>query len=383
MYIQRQLSSQLKKLAPFYPILSVSGPRQSGKTTLVREVFPDYAYVNLERLDDRLAAEEDPRRFLAQYEDRGLIIDEAQKVPALFSYLQVLLDERGAVGQFVLTGSQNFLLLEQVSQSLAGRVAPHTLLPFSHQELAASTHLSLDESLFKGGYPVLYDRGVPPPLYYPAYIQTYVERDVRSLRNIGDLSAFQRFLRVCAGRVGQLLDLSGLGNYKTVRAWISVLEASYIAFLLYPHHENFAKRLIKSPKLYFYDTGLLCSLLGLESADQLATHYLRGAIFENWVIAEVIKQHVNAGRRPDLYFWRDNIGNELDLLYERGGRRQVVEIKAGATLGTDQFKGLRYYKKLATALPVEQNYYLIYGGEEHQERAHGIVLGWQDIGELV
>ena len=383
MYIQRQLSSQLKKLAPFYPILSVSGPRQSGKTTLVREVFPDYAYVNLERLDDRLAAEEDPRRFLAQYEDRGLIIDEAQKVPALFSYLQVLVDERGAVGQFVLTGSQNFLLLEQVSQSLAGRVAPHTLLPFSHQELAASTHLSLDESLFKGGYPVLYDRGVPPPLYYPAYIQTYVERDVRSLRNIGDLSAFQRFLRVCAGRVGQLLDLSGLGNYKTVRAWISVLEASYIAFLLYPHHENFAKRLIKSPKLYFYDTGLLCSLLGLESADQLATHYLRGAIFENWVIAEVIKQHVNAGRRPDLYFWRDNIGNELDLLYERGGRRQVVEIKAGATLGTDQFKGLRYYKKLATALPVEQNYYLIYGGEEHQERAHGIVLGWQDIGELV
>ena len=383
MYIQRQLSSQLKKLAPFYPILSVSGPRQSGKTTLVREVFPDYAYVNLERLDDRLAAEEDPRRFLAQYEDRGLIIDEAQKVPALFSYLQVLVDERGAVGQFVLTGSQNFLLLEQVSQSLAGRVAPHTLLPFSHQELAASTHLSLDESLFKGGYPVLYDRGVPPPLYYPAYIQTYVERDVRSLRNVGDLSAFQRFLRVCAGRVGQLLDLSGLGNYKTVCAWISVLEASYIAFLLYPHHENFAKRLIKSPKLYFYDTGLLCSLLGLESADQLATHYLRGAIFENWVIAEVIKQHVNAGRRPDLYFWRDNIGNELDLLYERGGWRQVVEIKAGATLGTDQFKGLRYYKKLATALPVEQNYYLIYGGEERQERAHGIVLGWRDIGELV
>ena len=172
-------------------------------------------------------------------------------------------------------------------------------------------------------------------------------------------------------------------NYKTVRAWISVLEASYIAFLLYPHHDNFSKRLIKSPKLYFYDTGLLCSLLGLESADQLATHYLRGAIFENWVIAEIIKQHVNAGRRPDLYFWRDNIGNELDLLYERGDRRQVVEIKAGATLGTDQFKGLRYYKKLATALPVEQDYYLIYGGEERQERTHGVVLGWRDIGELV
>ena len=211
---------------------------------------------------------------------------------------------------------------------------------------------------------------------------------MRSLRNIGDLSAFQRFLRVCAGRVGQLLDLSGLGNdlginYKTVRAWISVLEASYIAFLLYPHHENFSKRLIKSPKLYFYDTGLLCSLLGLEAADQLATHYLRGAIFENWVIAEIIKQHVNAGRRPDLYFWRDNIGNELDLLYERGGRRQVIEIKAGTTLGTDQFKGLRYYRKLATALPVEQDYYLIYGGEERQERAHGTVLGWRDIGELI
>ena len=321
---------------------------------------------------------------MERYEDRGLIIDEAQKVPALFSYLQVLVDERGTMGQFVLTGSQNFLLLEQVSQSLAGRVALHTLLPFSQQELATNADLSLDESLFRGGYPVLYDRGVAPLDYYPAYIQTYVERDVRSLRNIGDLSAFQRFLRVCAGRVGQLLDLSSLGNdlginYKTVSAWISVLEASYIAFLLYPHHENFAKRLIKSPKLYFYDTGLLCSLLGLESADQLVTHYLRGAIFENWVIAEVVKQHVNAGRRPDLYFWRDNIGNELDLLYERGGRRQVVEIKSGATLGTDQFKGLRYYKKLATALPMEQDYYLIYGGEERQERAHGIVLGWRDI----
>ena len=207
MYIQRQLSSQLKKLASLYPILSVSGPRQSGKTTL--EVFPDYAYVNLERLDDRLAAEEDPRRFLERYEGRGLIIDEAQKVPALFSYLQVLVDERGTMGQFVLTGSQNFLLLEQVSQSLAGRVALHTLLPFSQQELATNADLSLDESLFKGGYPVLYDRGVAPLDYYPAYIQTYVERDVRR-RNIGDLSAFQRFLRVCAGRVGQLLDLSSL-----------------------------------------------------------------------------------------------------------------------------------------------------------------------------
>ena len=184
-----------------------------------------------------------------------------------------------------------------------------------------------------------------------------------------------------------MLDLSGLGNdlginYKTVRAWISVLEASYVAFLLPPHHENFSKRLIKSPKLYFHDTGLLCSLLGLESAEQLATHYLRGAIFENWVISEIIKEHVNAGRRPDLYFWRDNTGNELDLLYERSGRRQVVEIKAGATLGTDQFKGLRYYRKLATAVPVEQDYYLVYGGEERQDRAHGTVLGWRDIGAV-
>ena len=388
MRIQRQLGPQLQKLARVYPILSVSGPRQSGKTTLVRGVFPDYAYVNLERLDDRAAAEEDPRRFLERHGDRGVIIDEAQKVPALFSYLQALADERGAMGEFVLTGSQNFLLLEQVSQSLAGRVAPLTLLPFSRQELAAAAPASsLEETLFKGGYPVLYDRAVNPPDYYPAYIQTYVERDVRSLRNIGDLSGFQRFLRVCAGRAGQRVDLSGMGNdlginYKTVSAWISVLEASYIAFLLYPHHENFAKRLIKSPKLYFHDTGLLCSLLGLESAGQVATHYLRGPIFENWVIAETIKQHVHAGRRPDLYFWRDNTGNEVDLLYERGGRRQVVEIKAGATLGTDQFKGLRYYRKLAAALPMEQDYYLVYGGEGRQDRAHGMVLGWQEFGEL-
>ena len=386
--IRRHLGTHLQELARFYPILSVSGPRQSGKTTLVRGVFPDYAYVNLERLDDRSAAEEDPRRFLDRHGDRGLIIDEAQKVPPLFSYLQALVDERGAMGQFVLTGSQNFLLMEQVSQSLAGRVAPLTLLPFSRQELGAGAPASLDESLFKGGYPVLYDRGIDPPGYYPAYIQTYVERDVRSLRNIGDLGAFQRFLMACAGRVGQLLDLSGLGNdlginYKTARAWISVLEASYIAFLLPPHHENFSKRLLKSPKLYFHDTGLLCSLLRLESAAQLATHHLRGAIFENWVISEIVKEHVNAGRRPDLYFWRDNTGNELDLLYERGGRRQVVEIKAGTTLGTDQFKGLRYYRKLATDLPVEQDYYLVYGGEERQDRAHGTVLGWRDAGALI
>ena len=387
MRVQRHLGGHLQKLARLYPILSVSGPRQSGKTTLVRGVFLDHAHVDLERTDHRSAAEEDPRRFLERFGDQGLIIDEAQKVPALFSYLQVLVDERGSMGQFVLTGSQNFLLMEQVSQSLAGRVAPLTLLPFSRRELGAGAPASLDESLFKGGYPVLYDRGIDAPGYYPAYIQTYVERDVRSLRNIGDLGAFQRFLMACAGRVGQLLDLSGLGNdlgvnYKTVRAWISVLEASYVAFLLPPHHENFAKRLIKSPKLYFHDTGLLCSLLRLESAAQLATHYLRGAIFENWVISEVIKEHVNAGRRPDLYFWRDNTGNELDLLYERGGRRQVVEIKAGTTIGTDQFKGLRYYRKLATDLPVEQDYYLVYGGEESQDRAHGTVLGWRDTGEL-
>ncbi|MBT4504436.1 MAG: ATP-binding protein [Gemmatimonadetes bacterium] len=388
--IRRNLALYLKKMADFFPVLSVSGPRQSGKTTLVRSVFPDREYVNLERLDDRLAVEEDPAGFLSRYRENGVVIDEAQRVPELFSYLQGIVDDSGLMGKFVLTGSQNFLLLEKVTQSLAGRVALMNLMPFESAELADTqfADFSLNEALYTGFYPVIYDRGMDPLDYYPSYIQTYIERDVRSIKNIGDLSLFQRFVRLCAGRIGQLLDLTGIGNdlgitYKTVRAWISILEASYILFLLYPHHENFNKRLVKSPKLYFYDTGLLCSLLGLQAAGQLTTHYLRGSIFENYVIAELLKKHVHVGRRPDLYFWRDNTGHELDLLVEQGTRRQIVEIKSGATLGEDQFKGLKYYQKLTGGPHQGHDYYLVYGGDRDQTRSHGRVLSWKNVGDLM
>jgi len=333
--IPRSLGEKINALVKVFPVISLTGPRQSGKTTLVRALFPEYAYTNLENIDEREAAEEDPVRFLLMHARTGLIIDEAQKVPDLFSYLQGIVDESGQMGKFILTGSQNFLLLEKITQSLAGRAAVCHLMPFGLPELDGVGLLpdNLDRCMFYGGYPVLYDRKVDPTDYFPSYVQTYIDRDVRSIKNVGDLSTFRRFVKLCAGRVGQLLNLSSLGNelginYKTVRSWISILEASFIIFLLTPHHKNFNKRLVKQPKLYFYDTGLLCSLLDIRSEKQLASHYLRGSIFESLVVSEYIKLRYHHGFQSNAFFWRNSTGHEIDLLIEDGEHVKAVEIKS-------------------------------------------------------
>ncbi|MEN8246067.1 MAG: ATP-binding protein [Thermodesulfobacteriota bacterium] len=382
--IHRVLGEKIAAATVSFPVISLMGPRQSGKTTLIRTLFPDYAYRNLENLDDRMAAEEDPRRFLKPYAASGLIVDEAQKVPSLFSYLQGIVDESGKMGKFILTGSQNFLLLENITQSLAGRVVLFNLMPFGMDELEIAELMpnDADQLIFTGGYPVLYDRPVGPPDYFPSYIQTYIERDVRSIKNIGDLSTFQRFVKLCAGRTGQLLNLSSLGselgiNYKTVRSWISVLEASFIVFLLQPHHRNFNKRIVKQPKLYFYDTGLLCALLDIQSPEQVSTHYLRGHLFENLVISEYVKHRLHLGMRSNAFFWRNSTGHEIDLLIETGGTLHALEIKSGETLNNEFFKNLIYFKNIS-GLPVE-NLFLVYGGERNQSRKQGHAVGWKNI----
>jgi len=371
-------------MATGFSVLTLTGPRQSGKTTLVRKTFPDYAYLSLENLDVMAAAREDPRRFLGSHKDQGVIIDEAQKVPELFSYLQGIVDESGLMGRYILTGSQNFLHLEQISQSLAGRTAVLHLLPFTREELdaARSAPKALDSTLFEGSYPPVYDRPVAAVDFYPAYTETYLERDLRSMKNIGDLSLFRKFLILCAGRTGQLLNMSALGNevgidHKTVASWISVLEASFVVFLLRPHHKNWKKRLVKQPKLYFYDTGLLCSLLGLRGSDELAGHHMRGNIFECYVIAEHMKARFHRGLRPNAYFWRDHSGHEIDLLIEEGSRLRAVEIKSAETLHSSFFDGLKWFAR-TSGLGAE-DCQLVYGGNLRQNRQGGEVIPWNEI----
>lgn len=381
--IERILGNTILSMADVFPVITLTGPRQSGKTTLVRSLFSEYEYTNLENLNDLHAAQEDPVRFLKSFSQKGVIIDEAQKFPELFSYLQVIVDESKKMGRFILTGSQNFLLLEKITQSLAGRAAVLHLLPFEYAEITAAkfTGRKLDEVLYTGAYPALYDRKILPQDYYPSYIQTYIDRDVRSIKNIGDLSTFQRFVKLCAGRTGQLLNLSSLGNevginYKTVAAWIAILEASFIVFLLRPYHRNFNKRIVKQPKLYFYDTGLLCSLLDINSPEQLKTHYLRGSIFESFIIGEYIKVRYHQGLSSNVFFWRDNTGHEIDLLLEDGSKMKAIEIKSGETINPVFFKGLEFFGKISN-IPDEHRF-LVYGGEKKYERSAGKVLSWNN-----
>ncbi len=381
--IQRALRQKLLELASKYPIVTLTGPRQSGKSTLLKMTFPDYQYVSLEDPDMRLLAETDPKGFLQTYPNHT-IIDEVQRVPALFSYLQTHTDQAGETGMYLLAGSHNFLLMEHVNQSLAGRTAVLRLLPFSHSELRNAFILpeQVDEEIFKGGYPRLYDKEIAPRDFYPYYIQTYVERDVRLIRNIGDLSKFIRFIRLCAGRIGQLLNLSSLANecgvaVSTIQTWISVLEASYICYLLQPDYNNFAKRLVKTPKLYFYDTGLACSLLGIESAEQVSSHFLRGGLFENLVINEVIKQAYNAGETPNITFWRDSTGNEIDLLQYKAGVAQAYEIKSSATFNTDYQKGLIKYAALSGITP--KQCHVIYTGDKDMQTSNAKVIAWNQF----
>lgn len=387
MMIERTLKPRILELAAKYPVVTLTGPRQSGKSTLLRHSFPDYRYVSLEDPDVREFAVTDPRGFLATYPDRA-IIDEAQRVPALFSYIQTHVDKAGGTGMYLLSGSHNFLLAEGISQSLAGRTAVLKLLPLSHAELAAGNVLppTVDEEIFTGGYPRLYDKGIAPGDFYPYYIQTYVERDVRMMKNIGDLGRFIRFVKLCAGRIGQLLNLSSLAvecglSVSTASAWISVLEASYICYLLKPDAANYSKRLVKTPKLYFYDTGLACSLLDIQSADQVGAHFLRGGLFENMVVNAFVKQAWNAGREGERYFWRDSQGTEVDLLCREGTTVKAYEVKSGATFSSDYFKSLSKWAALS-GVPADR-LHVVYGGESSLVTSGGRLVAWKDLDEAV
>lgn len=378
--INRNLKNKLSELAKKYPIVTLTGPRQSGKSTLLKNSFPDYEYVSLEDLDMRLFAQSDPRGFLSTYPEKT-IIDEVQQVPELFSYLQTHVDKMGKDGMYLLAGSHNFLLMQSIGQSLAGRTAILKLLPFSRIEMKQGNILphSVDEEIFKGAYPRLYDKNIHPTDFYPYYIQTYVEKDVRLMKNIEDLSKFVRFIKLCAGRVGQLLNMTSLANdcgiaVSTAQAWISILEASYIIYLLKPDHNNYTKRLIKTPKLYFYDTGLACSLLDIKEAEQVATHFLRGGLFENLVINEFIKNDFNKGSEPELSFWRDKTGNEVDLLRNIGGKQYAYEIKSGATYSQDYFKGISFWSKLSGSETEQCK--AIYTGEKTLKTSKGEVIPW-------
>jgi hypothetical protein len=389
----------LRRAARQYPIVTLTGPRQSGKTTLAKAAFPGHAYASLEDPDQREFATADPHGFLAQFRER-VILDEVQRVPQLFSYIQTAVDRETTNGRYILTGSQSFLLMRNVSQSLAGRAAILHLLPFAWSELqgrpplplkslgrttasrAAAETLDLMDVLFTGFYPAIHDRGLAPQDWLANYYRTYVERDVRELLNVGDLEAFGRFIRLCAGRNGQLLNLSSLAtdcgiSQPTARRWISVLEASFLVLLLRPHHRNFRKRLVKSPKLYFLDTGLLAYLLRIRSPDELRTHSSRGAIFESFVISELAKNAIHRGEEPSLTFWRDSAGHEVDVILDQGSELVPVEIKSGETLAEDAFAGLRYWLDLAET--PDGRAAIVYGGTDSFRRSRIVATSWVDL----
>jgi uncharacterized protein len=384
--INRAISKRLLSLSKKIPILTITGPRQSGKTTLVRTVFPDYRYVTLENPDNLDFALADPKGFLNTY-GKKIIIDEAQYAPKLFSYIQTIVDEQKENGMYILTGSQNFLLHSKISQSLAGRVIIFNLLPFSFDELKNTKFeiKKLSELIIKGFYPRIYDAGLNPTDWYPSYIQTYLERDVRQILNVGDINSFRDFLRICAGRCGQVLNLSSIASdigisYQTVKRWLSVLEQSYIVYLLQPYFVNFNKRIIKSPKLYFYDTGLVCSLLGINSPESFELHYLKGGIFESYVISEILKCKYNFGSNDEIFFWKDLNGNEIDCIVLSGTELKAIEIKAGGTIKNEFFKTLYLWNKLDRKR--NRNLNLVYGGNESQKRDAVKIYGWNDCSKI-
>ncbi|MBN2036073.1 MAG: ATP-binding protein [Chitinispirillaceae bacterium] len=378
--VPRILAKSINHLIAKFPILFITGPRQSGKTTLLKSCLPKFTYVSLENPDNLDFATSDPRGFLSRYYKK-CIIDEAQRAPKLFSYMQQVVDDAHEPGMFILSGSQNFLLMERISQSLAGRVAVLNLLPFDREELINGKLApgSIEEALFMGAYPRLFDMHIEPNDFYPNYMTTYIERDVRQLKNVTDLTVFQQFIKLCAGRCGSLLNTVSLGNdcgitHNTVRSWLSLLEISFVVFLLPPYYVNFNKRIVKSPKLYFYDTGVACSLLGIRSADELSMHPMRGPLFENYVLIEFLKYYHHHGRRPELFFWRDKTGHEIDCIVEKGQKTIPVEIKSGQTVNDDYFKNVRYFNELSR----KKGGFVIYGGKEPQPRTEATVLGWKD-----
>ena len=385
--IRRQASQLLVQMSKGFPIVALTGPRQSGKTTLARQAFPDKPYFSLEDPEVRQRLAADPKQFFAILPS-GAVLDEVQRCPEVFSYLQGLVDERARMGEFVITGSQQFGLLDNITQSLAGRVGLLQLLPLSLAELTATgmSPRTLEQTVWMGGYPALFDQRrqlEQPAQWLSAYASTYIERDVRQVLEVSKLSLFQRFVLMSAARTGQLLNLSALAadcgiSHTTARSWLTVLEASYVVYLLQPYHQNFGKRLVKMPKLYFLDTGLLCHLLRIDSPQTLATHALRGPIFESWVVSETLKHRFNQALPADIYFWRDNHGVEVDLVFEHAGKLHAVEIKSGATFATDWVKACQRWQRYAGAVAADP--VLVYGGQESYTVQGVQVRAWHRLG---
>jgi predicted AAA+ superfamily ATPase len=389
MYIKRDISIVFAEYTKF-PVVAIIGPRQSGKTTLVTNTFKNHTYLSLEDPELRSFAQNDPKGFLQDHENKhGIIIDEFQYVPHILSYIQLEVDKKNRAGYFILTGSQNFLMNEKITQSLAGRVGILTLLPFSINELSQEKILParLDDAILKGGYPRRYEKKIASSVFYRSYIHTYLQRDVRQLTNVGNLQTFQKFMSLCAGRVGQLLNAAEIAtncgiSRDTAMQWFSILEASYITFLLKPHFSNFNKRITKTPKFYFYDTGLACALLGIKSGKDLSLSPFRGALFENFIISDLHKQFHNSGTEPALYFWRDQNGRiEVDCLIDSGSKIIPIEIKASQTISTDFFDSIGLWNEFTKMSP--KNSYAVYGGTRNQTRDFGSIVGWKHSGSLV
>ena len=383
--IQRVLTKKLIEISNYYSVLTITGPRQSGKTTLIKSVFKDLPYISLENPDSKKRAEDDPKGFLNNY-PKGVILDEVQNAPELFSYIQGIVDDNQHI-KFILSGSQNFLLLDKINQTLAGRTAVLKLLPLSLNELKNTKYWSNNvyTLIYNGMYPRIYDRQIPANVFYANYIQTYIERDVRSIKNIGNLTNFSRFVSLCAGRIGQILNLDAIASdvgiaTNTAKEWISILEASYIIHLLKPHHKNFNKRLVKRPKLYFYDTGLACNLLQINDEKQLDIHFAKGNLFENFIINNLLKSRFNTANTSNLYFWRDKHGKEIDCIIEKANSLIPVEIKSSSTYQKEHFKNMNYWNKLAENS--NENSYLVYAGNEDDTLPYGNLISWKNLDKI-
>lgn len=382
--IGRTIEKAIRIFIGKYPVLAVTGPRQSGKTTLLKTLFTDYRYVSLENPDHRNFAETDPNGFLELYNSH-VIFDEIQRVPILFSYIQTIVDESQTMGQFILSGSQNFHLMQNITQSLAGRVALFKLFPFDFRELQGAGFLdeSYLKNMLRGFYPAIYDRDIPSKSFYSNYIQTYIQRDVSELIAVKDMRSFQNFLGLCATRAGQLLNLNSLArecgiSQPTAKSWLSALESSYIVFQLFPYHKNFNKRIVKTPKLYFYDSGLLLHLLKITTIEQIQTHSIKGNLFENMMISEFVKRMHHTNNLQDIWFWRDSAGHEIDLLIDEGSTMKIIEMKAGITIMPDMFNALSWFEEITKLQNLEK--LLVYGGNQGQQRSYGKIVPWLEFG---